>query len=789
MADTITHRTVSELLAPAGNLAAAITAYESGADAVYCGLPRFNAREMGQNFSYDDLSRLAGYAHGNGKSFYVTFNTLLKEQELEAAAADLQRISALEPHGVIVQDLGVVRMLRELFPEIPIHASTQMGIHNSAGIRTAARLGIRRVILERQVSIDELETIMERAPIEVEVFIHGALCCSLSGRCLFSSWIGGWSGNRGKCKQPCRRRYYTREEGRKRAGFFFSTKDLYSLDMLQRLTGLGVTSLKIEGRLKKPDYVQSVVSAYRMVLNDIAEGRRPDIRAARAVLAESYGRKWSHGFATAEDRSSVVVPENIGVSGMRIGRVAGHTPEGLQVELRRKLRVGDRVRVQPESGDEGPAVTVRSLYSGGRKVKSVTEGKAVIPTERELPQEGFLYRIGSSRRIPGPKPEDLPPYQPPRRFDLQVDIGLDSAELEVHAVERRSGREYRWSSPLQVEHARDYALDEHTVRQMFAATRTSALAPGSIRVWIEENAFVPLSRLKQRRREFWSWLEQQLPAEEEQQPPAPDPTDLLKKLRRCGADVGSGGQSGSGRRDSADPLAVPGEICAVENGADPPATCGRAVAALRGPLRAGQEAELPHFIPEHRLQSVQQRLSALTAGAGPAERGNQGAQKDKPGTEEAPAAFRATDLSHFALLQQAGAKNIVTGYPLPVTNSLAVLELQGLGCARVQAWVELDREAMRALLDAAALPIEAYVYGRPFLLATRAHLPAEGGIVDGRGKEFYIRQDEQMGLTYLYPSEVLRIEAPAGAVPFRDLRGLPPASAGESSFNYEIEFI
>ena len=234
-------QTLPELMAPAGTLDAGLAAFDAGADAVYAGLSRFNARQRGQNLSLEELSKLVAYARRNGRRVYVTMNTLLKEDELSEAAEMLSELSAIRPDAVIVQDIGLVRMIREHFPRLVIHGSTQMAIHNSAGVKVAESMGIKRVILERQVSLDEIMQIRKETSMELEVFVHGALCCSRSGVCLLSSWMGGWSGNRGKCKQPCRRRYHS-DSGN---GFFFSTCDLYSLDAIPDLKKAGISGLKI----------------------------------------------------------------------------------------------------------------------------------------------------------------------------------------------------------------------------------------------------------------------------------------------------------------------------------------------------------------------------------------------------------------------------------------------------------------------------------------------------------------------------------------------------------------
>ena len=180
-----------ELLAPAGSLACALTAFDAGADAVYAGLPKFNARERTENLSFENLSKLTAYARKYRKKVYLTLNTLIKETELAEVVELLAQVSPLGPDAIIVQDLGILRLIREYFPELEIHASTQMGLHNLPGVELAAARGVKRVILERQMPLAEIREVALKSPVPLEVFIHGALCCCLSGRCLLSSWLGG----------------------------------------------------------------------------------------------------------------------------------------------------------------------------------------------------------------------------------------------------------------------------------------------------------------------------------------------------------------------------------------------------------------------------------------------------------------------------------------------------------------------------------------------------------------------------------------------------------------------
>ena len=341
-----------ELLAPAGNMASALAAFDAGADAVYCGLKQFNARERSENFTAREMAKLIEHAHRNGKRVHVTFNTLVRESELLSAAESLAVLTDLRPDAVIVQDIGIVSVIRDFFPDLVIHASTQMGIHNSAGLESACAMGVKRVILERQVTLGEISAMTgngTRLPLELEVFVHGALCCCISGTCLLSSWLGGWSGNRGKCKQPCRRRHHSKNGN----GFFLSSQDLCTLEILPKIIATGVSSLKIEGRLRRADYVENVVSAYRMVMKAESEEEfREILPAAKERLSHTCGRRWSLGYYTPDSAKHLIKYDAMGVSGLLCGKVIAHSRNGFEVSASRRISLGDTIRIQPQSGDE-----------------------------------------------------------------------------------------------------------------------------------------------------------------------------------------------------------------------------------------------------------------------------------------------------------------------------------------------------------------------------------------------------------------------------------------------------
>ena len=735
-----------ELLAPAGTLAAALAAYSAGADAVYCGLNRFNAREMGANFTPEDLSRLAAYAKSAGKRFYLTLNTLVKESEWEAFGETVEEASALDPDAVILQDIGVARFLRTWFPGLELHASTQMGIHNSAGIEAARDLGLSRVILERQVPLTELKAIVAASPLEVEVFIHGALCCSISGSCLFSSWMGGWSGNRGRCKQPCRRRFHGKEQGEAKSGFFFSTQDLYSLDLIDDLQAAGVRSLKIEGRLKQPDYVRRVVQAYRMVLDADMGDRSRVLGEARLILSGSFGRRWSHGFATAEDMETLVQYDSLGVSGQLVGAVTAAGAGGFKMRLSRKIHLGDRLRVQPDSGDEGPSFTLTTLKLGETGVVSAASGQEVFAVcDREVSSRGKVYRVGSSLKGGVPDGSALPLYRKPRAFDL--DIRVTELGLEVRC------KDLLWKREENFDIAKKHSLEADKVAAEFRRTRLDEIAAGECRVEIEGNPFLPASLLKSLRREFWDWFAMRIPPEEENSQPGW--SSVLETSRF--------------------PLRDPGPAAVMKGGTNQVPFPDGAF-EVRALPAAGFDPEveylLPPFCAEGDLPGLKARLEAAL---------RSGCRR-----------FRLSSLYQFTLvdtLSMGKELTLTAAYPLPVANALAVAELSTRGVTRVQAWIELEREALEVLRDASSLPVEIYRYGRPPLLVTRARIPVEGAISDSRGGLFRVSRRDENGLTHLYPGNPMEIPALAGTADCFDYREALPDEKETSRFNFDRELV
>lgn len=375
-----------ELLAPTGSLEAFFAAMEKGADAVYAGLQDFSARARAKNFTMAQMERMLAYAHGMDRKIYITLNTLVKEKELPQLVDTLAALAAMRVDGVILQDLAVARLIRNHFPTIPLHASTQMTIHNTPGVKMLEELGFQRAVLARELAIDEIAAIAAATPVEIECFIHGALCFSISGQCFFSSLLGGHSGNRGRCAQPCRRLY----NHRGKEGHYFSTSDLSAIDLIPDMVKAGVASLKIEGRMKSAEYVASVVEAYRTVLDAPEKGHKEALATAKGILKYSFGRTPTKGFLASQQPDDIANPWQKGGTGRFIGQIKSIKGKQLLFETRDALYVGDRLRAQPKSDMAGQAWTLRELSLNRKKVMEAPAGSLV---EVECP---FSFSTGDS---------------------------------------------------------------------------------------------------------------------------------------------------------------------------------------------------------------------------------------------------------------------------------------------------------------------------------------------------------------------------------------------------------
>jgi putative protease len=370
-------RVKPELLAPAGDRTCMVAAIENGADAVYFGLHGHNARARAANFDIDELPEIMALLHQRGVRGYVTLNTLIFPAELESVEHLVRRIAATAVDAVIIQDLGLARLIRAITPDLEMHASTQMSISSAEGIRLARELGCSRVIVARELSLQELAKIQSESPLPIEVFVHGALCVAYSGQCLTSESLGGRSANRGECAQACRMPYEIVCDGEHvdlgNIRYLLSPQDLAAFELVPRLIELGVRSFKIEGRLKAPEYVANITRNYRKAIDEAWAGRPAAFSTAEIRDMEmSFSRGFSHGFLDGNNHKVLVRGDYAKKRGIFVGRVRKLTSKGVVLDLAAPLKRGDGVVFDgddasnlPEQG--GRVYAVSRWVAGGRQ--------------------------------------------------------------------------------------------------------------------------------------------------------------------------------------------------------------------------------------------------------------------------------------------------------------------------------------------------------------------------------------------------------------------------------------
>lgn len=396
-----------ELLAPVGGSETLKAAIQGGADAVYLAGKDFGARRMAQNFTDGELKAAIGYAHQNKVKVYVAVNTLIKQSELPAAASFVDMISSMEADAVIVQDRGLMRFILDNF-DVPVHASTQMGIHDRYSALWAEKEGLGRAILSRELTLDQIKAIKQDTRIGLEVFVHGALCYCFSGGCLFSSMLGGRSGNRGLCAQPCRKRYKLGEK----QGYLLSTADTFGVDSVPELMSIGVESLKIEGRMRGPLYVYLASKIYRSVIDRATRGEEEIItKRERELLETVFNRGFSRGYLMDEQ----VMQSNY--------------PDSRGLPLGETIVQSNHLKLQTDRLEPGDGITLYRCEQkvGGFEVRSTKEGKGEMSLRSPFPIPDGTYQVYKTkdrefeeiqRRI---GPLDLRPAQL-RRKDLDLTI-------------------------------------------------------------------------------------------------------------------------------------------------------------------------------------------------------------------------------------------------------------------------------------------------------------------------------------------------------------------------------
>ena len=659
-----------ENLAPAGNRAALERADAAGADAVYLGYSAFSARAGAGNFDRRELEEAIRYAHLRHMRVHVTVNTLIKDGELDEVTEVLRLLRDLQADAVLIQDLGALRIARNLFPGLTVHASTQMAIHNRTGVSWCVRQGIRRVVLARECPLEEIRRCRD-AGAEIEVFAHGAQCVAVSGLCLFSSMVGERSGNRGRCAQPCRMEYSYR--GRK--GAWLSPRDVCLRDELPKLQEAGAASIKLEGRLKRPEYVAVVTASYRKGIDSLEAGKfTPADSREREALLQIFNRGgFMDGYALGCEDAGVICPETVNHMGIRIGRIVSADGKLARVKVERTLRDGDGLEIRGKRGKTD------LIYAGP---DTEAGGTAILRLRPEARAESGdeVARLTDAKQMR--KANALKGRTVPVRMKLRAIAG---EKLTLTATD---GENTVTVTGETVAEARTRAAEESELIRNLEKTGETVFVPQETQAETR-GAFVPVSQVNAIRRRALEAL-----AEE--------------RIRAFAPDTGGEGKRPEARlpEGSVPPTAVVRTRDQAEAARregfrivwDPEDYREDALEKLTAEMREGDWLRLPDVCEEETLQ----RLHRLAC-----------REKEKLGGIV------------LGTVGQLGLKWPVpygAGSGIPVMNRQAAAMLFDEGCAFVTASPELTGKELKTLL-AGNPPVMVTVYGRTRLMLLH-HCPA-----------------------------------------------------------------
>jgi putative protease len=517
----MSRRPIPELLAPAGTLDAVRAAVANGANAVYLGASMYNARDEGAQLSLDELGQACAIAHARGVRVYLTFNVLIKPHELGEALSYLGACIDRGIDAAIVQDLGVVRLIQQVYPQLEVHGSTQMTVHDAAGARVMQQLGVERVVLARENTLADIRAIREAVPeLGLETFVHGALCISYSGQCFMSGMISQRSANRGSCAQSCRKDYTLQDDitgATLDRGYLISTKDLAAHDHLEQIAELGVGCLKVEGRKKKPEYVATVTRAYRGWLDGIARGEtgRAPTPGEVEPLVQIFSRGNTGGMYGGRQGREYITRTQPDNRGLPIGVVTGQEGTDLVVEVSRPLAVGDGLGF--EAPDPASAATVggtvqsvRTLQVKGdvhRLVISVKSGNRTV----RVANGWRVVRTSDSTLLASAQASFAAVPIPDRTGLVRVDVrcfGHSGGPLKT--IWTAGDLEVTVRGEVPLAQASKRALDVPQLREQLGRLGGTAFRLGALDVsGLGEGLFLPVSELNRLRQDAVEQLDEQ----------------------------------------------------------------------------------------------------------------------------------------------------------------------------------------------------------------------------------------------------------------------------------------
>lgn len=504
-----------ELLSPVGDFECLKAAVQNGANSVYFGADIFSARAFATNFDDEALEKVIEYAKTRGVKTNLTLNTLIKNNELESALNLAKKAYKFGIDAIIVQDLGLAMKLIKTFPDLPIHASTQMTVHNLNGALELQDLGFKRIVLSRELSVNDIDFICKNTDVEIETFIHGALCISYSGQCLFSSMIGGRSGNRGKCAGPCRLPFELLENDKKiNSGYLLSTRDLCGLDYIPKLIESGVKCFKIEGRMKNPEYVATVTRIYRKYI-DLAYSNEEYIidENDRKELLQVFNRGMSSsGHLSNSGNKDLVYKEKPNNMGLYLGKIQKYNEKKglITIKLNEPIKIGDTISVDYEQG----SYTVSELMNCNNKnITETNVGDTVIigRMKGNIKLGNNVYKMSSKELSDLAKSSYSKEY---RKVALNCNISIKEGKPIVVSVSSASNIELykdlfiNYVSDLIPLEAKNRPLSEETIISQFSKTASTPFEFKHFNIDLDDGLFIPkLSLLNDLRRKVLSLVE------------------------------------------------------------------------------------------------------------------------------------------------------------------------------------------------------------------------------------------------------------------------------------------
>jgi putative protease len=721
-----------ELLAPAGSREALVAAVQNGADAVYLGGRQFNARRGADNFDGAALAQAVEYAHVRGVKVYVTVNILLADTELREAVRFLHTVYNAGADAVIVQDLGLIRLARRVIPELELHASTQMTAHNVPGVLFLKDAGLRRVVLARELALDAVREIKERTGVQVETFVHGALCICYSGQCLMSSMIGGRSGNRGRCAQPCRLEYrLVDDRGVPVADsalvgeYLLSPRDLNLSRHIFELIEAGIDSFKIEGRMRRPEYVATVTRIYRSLIDRAAAGKDSTVSDEEAYeLAQIFNRDFTTGYffdVPGRQMMSCKRPNN---RGTRLGRIRRYDRKTrrAQIELEAPLQVGDGIEVWVTRGGRVGA-EVNELYVNGRKVESTPAGQVAA-----LKLEGYIHpgdRVFKTHdvKLMEKAVQTFSSSRETRRIPLDFRVRARLGEpllLEAHDREGVTAGAYTKAAG---EPAQKRALTAEFLAGQLDRLGNTPFVLGKLECDLDENVMLPVREINDVRRRV---VEQIAAGRAGLRKPDPLPVAVIeRKLAAVMNDGIAERVTGSSPLLAVAVSSAKAARAAVQSGAglvyfggDVYRRRGKiTVSEVRRARQVCREAGTEFYLATPRIlhdRELEQYLPYL-----------------KTLLEVAPDGVLVAGYGMLPTLRQLTDLPVVTDFPLNVFNRQSAYFLKERGVRRVTLSPELTGEQIKHLAGDAAAATEVIVHGTLPLMVTR--YCAVGSLLGGRG--------------------------------------------------------